>query len=324
MLLAAPVFGPGAPAFAGPPPSSASKADYAKAQAMFDKAKRLYEAGKLQAALDGFRASYEVVASPITRLFEGRALEGLGREVDAYSAYASAIAEATAEGQKDKRYQETKDAAEQERADLARKVGLVVADVRNAPEGATLKIVEKTIPPARWREGWPVAPGSAKVTLEGPDGRHAEATVQVAAGQSVTVPIELRAAETPAVASAPAAPPAEAPGSSRPALRTGAYVAAGVGVAGLATFAIAGTMARSRFKDLQSSCGGPCPPDRQSEVDGGRTMSTVANVGLGVGIVGVSAGAVLFLLSRDGDETPAAPAATLTGGPGWLGVAGRF
>src|SRR5204863_7499029 len=91
-------------------------------------------------------------------------------------------------------------------------------------------------------------------------------------------------------------------------MRTVAYVSAGVGVAGLATWAIMGLKASSRYDDLEKSCGGRCSSARQGSVDAGRTETTVSTVGMIVGFAGIGGGVALWWLSRPGPEPAAQPA----------------
>jgi hypothetical protein len=147
-------------------------------------------------------------------------------------------------------------------------------------------------------------------------------TLTLAAGQKTALTVDALSGELPG---GPPAPPAEPPRteSTTSPLRTWAYVAGGVGVAGLATFAITGIMARSTYNDLNSACGGgPCPPDKTGEISSGKTQETVANVGLVVGIAGVAAGATLFVLSLP--KGSPAGSTGLVVAPGWMAVRGSW
>jgi hypothetical protein len=117
------------------------------------------------------------------------------------------------------------------------------------------------------------------------------------------------------------------PPSDKTKLRPFAYVAGGVGVAGLATFAIFGLMSNSTFSDLQSACPsshGGCSPSagKSDEISSGQTQQLVANIGLVAGLVGVAAGATLFILSMP-PKSPVANAALVVA-PGYLGVKGSL
>src|SRR5690606_36414471 len=107
-------------------------------------------------------------------------------------------------------------------------------------------------------------------------------------------------------------------------LRTIGFVAAGVGVAGLAAFAIAGSMAKSEFDTLEEECGSArcTDPKYADNVDSGKRMQTIANIGLIVGAVGVVAGGTLIVLGGPSKKEGAG----LLVMPGSLGVGyrGRF
>jgi hypothetical protein len=109
-------------------------------------------------------------------------------------------------------------------------------------------------------------------------------------------------------------------------MRTLAFVAGGVGVAGLATFGIFGLMNNSKFGELEDSCGPNkvCSGDLKDTADTGKTYQTIANIGLVVGVVGIAGGVTLFVLS--GKKTEAVPAeeAQLRVGPGNVSLQGRF
>jgi hypothetical protein len=103
-----------------------------------------------------------------------------------------------------------------------------------------------------------------------------------------------------------------------------AYVAGGVGVAGLALGIGAGLTASSRNSALQSECrGNVCPSSARSDIDAFRTWrdwSTAGYVLAGVGLVG---GVVLWLTAPRGSSTRDA-AAELWIGPRGAGLAGSF
>jgi hypothetical protein len=106
-------------------------------------------------------------------------------------------------------------------------------------------------------------------------------------------------------------------------LRPFAYVAGAWGVAGFVTFAVAGAMNQSTYNGLETACGNQgCPPGKQEEINSGKTQQTIANVGLVVGIVGVAAGATLFVLSLR--KSAQGPSTALVVGPAWVGLRGSL
>jgi hypothetical protein len=86
-------------------------------------------------------------------------------------------------------------------------------------------------------------------------------------------------------------------------LRPYAFVAGGVGVAGVAGFIILGAMGRSKQSDLDASCG-PTHSCNQSDVDAIKTKYLLADVSLGLGIAGLGAGVALFFLSQPKTDEP--------------------
>lgn len=78
-------------------------------------------------------------------------------------------------------------------------------------------------------------------------------------------------------------------GSGAPAA---AYVAGAVGLVGLASFTTFGLLGQSQKGELEERCAPNCTDD---EVSGVRTKFLVADVSLGVGVVGLGVAAYLFL-----------------------------
>jgi hypothetical protein len=131
-------------------------------------------------------------------------------------------------------------------------------------------------------------------------------------------------------APAPAPPPAGAElSTSNTKKRTLAYIAGGVGVAGLLTFAIFGSMNNSKFSDLEEQCPNQvCPTRLEDDADTGQTYQTIANVGLFVGVIGLATGGVFYYLSTK-EKAPEASARRSTApriglGPRGVTVSGRF
>jgi hypothetical protein len=79
-----------------------------------------------------------------------------------------------------------------------------------------------------------------------------------------------------------------------------AWVAFGVGAAGLATFAVAGGLALAEDRSLAGSCGADagrtCTGDDLARLN---RRTTAADVGLGLGVAGAVTGLVLWLVLRD-------------------------
>lgn len=95
----------------------------------------------------------------------------------------------------------------------------------------------------------------------------------------------------------PEEPNAEGSGSAF--LSVPALIGFGVGVAGLATFAVSGAISSSRFSERESTCAPGCSDDDVSPV---RTTALIADIGLGVGIAGLAFGLIYGLVGGSDDD----------------------
>jgi hypothetical protein len=320
---------------AGVAPNDATAAQKKQATEHFTVGKQALEAKNWEKATMELRASLEVVDSPNARLVLARALRDSGSLGDAWAEYGRVIESATKLAASEARYAQTSDAATTERADLEPKLAFVTVTVANAPSDATLKVGGRPVAAPEWMAPVVVPAGAVDVVLAGPDGKElARQTVSATVGQKTAVALDARPAPP-----RPAKPDTDdrdrqdevrnqatvvPPSSSGSKLRPYAFVAGGVGIAGLATFGIFGLMDKSTYGDLQNACPrNVCPPGKQGEVDSGRTQQTVANVGLVIGGVGLATGATLFLLSPS-SKASASASAQLVVGPGYVGVEGSL
>jgi hypothetical protein len=282
----------------------------------------------------------QAVDSPNAHLELARALRDSGELSEAWVEFWRASETATRLAPNDERYAKTAEAATSEREDLATKLAFVDISVGHAPADMSLNVGGRIVPPEDAGAPVVVPPGPVDVVVTNSAGVElARKTVTAVVGKTTAVSLEAQAPPTAAAtASAGLAmseeekpsgeeprtppPPVALPPADRTKLRPYSYVAAGIGVAGIATFTVLGLLSNSTYNDLKSACPAGCPPGKQSEIDRGVTEQTVANVGLGVGLTGLAAGVTLFLLSR-----PAPGPAVSTGlvvGPGYLGMRGAL
>jgi hypothetical protein len=332
--VAALLLGVAAPAHAdGVVPSEATPAQREQAQTRFARGKELFAKRSFEEARAEFSASHDIVASPNARLQMGRCLRAMGKFVAAYAEFARTVAEAKELGASDNRYKPASDAAALERGELEPLVGFVSLTISNPTDATRVTVGGEEIRRSAWGDPAP-ASGPTEVVVETPGHAPVTASVTLAQGGKTSVTIDAQSGALLAEPTSPSAepPPAPAPEPMSPPppppaaspLRTWAYVAGGVGVGGLATFAVFGLLARSTYNDLQNQCGGPCAPDKDKtgEIASGKTQQTVANIGLAVGVLGAGVGATLFVLSRP--KTGQAPGVAVVAAPAWIGVQGRL
>lgn len=289
----------------------------------FADAQALYESGEYDKAYAQFQTLVQETGSPNAELYLGRCLRELGRLPEAYEATARALENALAKAEKEEKYQQTRSAAAADLAKLELRVGKIIVAVADAPENLVITVNGQTLPRAKYGIPAAVNIGEAVVVLEAPEKKRIERRTMVAGGKTETVTVVLE----PLDANMPPPPQkVEPPPSTGGPARVVGFVVAGVGVAGMATFAVAGLMANQRYDEIYAACGGTHCTDTKyvTEIENGRQLDLVANIGLGVGIGGIAVGTLLIAL---GGPKPASTP-TVSGfwlpGAGGFSVSGRF
>jgi len=104
-----------------------------------------------------------------------------------------------------------------------------------------------------------------------------------------------------------------------------AFIAFGVGGAGLVVGGIFGALALSAQSQLKQDCpGNVCGPSYHADVDAYNGKRVVSFVGLGVGVVGAALGTVLLLTSSSEGAPPKAARIEPWIGLGAVGAQGSF
>jgi len=310
--------------------TTATSEQKAEAGKSYQRGAAAFAAGELDKALEEFRRSLDVIASPNSRLMLARTLIKLGRPADAYAELEQTVADADAAAQVDKKYGSTVDAARAELSELRSQVGVVTVRVSGTGSNDSLNVGDREIEQASWERPVAVAPGKVRAVLRTASGE-ATREVDVVAGGSAS--IELSPPPPPAAKPAPQPEPVVRVSTESSSTRTLGFVVGGVGVAGIVSFAVFGGLNNSKFRKLEDEClNNRCSADLESERDTGKTYQTIANVSLGVGIVGIATGAVLLLVSGGDSEARhearrrSAPrhSPRVGIGPGYVDVRGSF
>lgn len=314
---------------AGVSPAKATPVQREQAQSRFMKGRSLYTAKKYEAALTELNASLDIVASPNTRLYIARTLREMGKTVAAYVELGRASVEANELVRDDSRYEQAAAAARDERAQLEPKLAFLEVSVTHAGPDTTLRVDGDEVRRGGWAEPVPVVPGDLSVVVETPGHTPITQTVVIRAAERKQVAIDAGAATEAAPPPTPS--PVEAKSDTKSgAMRPLAYATAGVAIAGLATFLVAGAMANGTYSDLEKACGSnPCPPGHEGDISAGKTQQTLANVGLGIFGVFGAASVALFVVSHTKEssaprEGVARPTARVAAGPSFVSVQGTF
>jgi hypothetical protein len=181
-------------------------------------------------------------------------------------------------------------------------------------------------PLSEFDEPMMVGPGALEVALVENGQVVSTESTNPAAGDRLEM--TLRAPET-----GEAPPPAQsAPVSSEdtmtkkpfPHRRSIAYVAGGIGVAGLVGFGVFGILNNAKYSGAKDECNdGICPRDTRHDANRGHSYQTAANVSLIAGVVG-AATCVSLLLTEDSEDTAAVPSTTLKVGLDRVTLEGSF
>jgi hypothetical protein len=308
---------------------AATPAEQQKAQELYAQGVQQFKAGRHSEAAEAFRRSFDVVASPNSRIMHARSLREAGRLVEAYEEFALTQKDASELAVRLPKYGTTAESAEAELIELRKRVALIAVEVAGDPRGVAVRVGSREIRRDRWNDV-AVEPGPVDVSARLPDGRRAWQSVEARPGEVTKVRLDVESG-SPAPAGQGGAPSG---GQSDREFDTGAekgrnlkpwaYVAGGVGAAGLVTFGVFGAMSRSTFAELEDACpNGICPPERQDDIDQGKQQQMIANIGLAVGVVGIGAGVTLFLLDK-GDRSPSSARVRAVAGPGSISVRGSF
>lgn len=324
-------FGSAGEAYAqGVAVDDATPAQKKQAQDKYAEGTRYYTARQFENAYESFKASYGVVASPNSHMMMARSLGEMGRSADAYNELTLVEKRARKAAAADPKYQSTADKAAELRRELASKVALVKFNVIGGDEGGgagAVKVDGVEVPRKHWSTARAYEPGSYSVEGSFAGAVRGTRTVELTAGSEEMIDVDVREAGSDEPAGSAVAAPAERSIPKQPdesssgsgALMPLATVAAGVGVAGFAMFAITGAMNQSTFDDVEARCtsDNQCPPEVQEDIDKGETLQTLANVGLVIGAVGLVTGITLFsihLASDDGGSEEVATAGRVTVG----------
>jgi len=313
----------GAPVLAQP-----SEVDRASARSLAAEGYDALERKDYATAADRFRHADALVHAPTISVDFARALVGLGRLVEAQERYQLVIREGVPKGSPASWKQALED-AQKEVADLEPRLSWIVIHVMGPldPEVTIdgVKIPEGSIGARRAAD-----PGKAEVRATAPGFEEASESVTLREGdeQTVTLVLKKSATQHPAEAEPPpAVPQVDQHGSSH----LPAWIAFGVGGAGLVLGSVTGIWALGAHSDLDAAGpSGTCHPkdgteehEMRSDLSRYHTLGTISGVGFAIAIAGAATGAVL-LVTGGAASAPAKAAVFPVVGPGSLGVAGRF
>jgi len=199
------------------------------------------------------------------------------------------------------------------------KIARLTVRVDPADAKAQVTVAGMLVPAALIGAERPTDPGTQEVVVNAPGYLEQKTSITLAEGGAQEISIKLEkdpsatAAATPppgatppaVVTTGPTPPPADTPAKKN---NTLAYVALGVGGAGLVVGGITGFLALGKKGDLKNCVDTRCPSSQSSTLDSAKGMATISTVGFSVGFVGVGLGIVLLLTGNsNASASTAAP-----------------
>lgn len=285
------------------PPSAQSATPSVDAKAEFTNAIKLYKADDAAGALPIFQRVADATKSPNAYLYVGHCLSKLGRYVEAHVAFSATLKAILA--QPDEKYEATRQAALTQLAALSQRVAKLVVSLTETPPGLEVTVDGRPLEAAQLGTALVLEPGEHQVLARADGMQPVTRTITVQVGEEKTLAIALQPKDQPRSAPTPIEPASNGSGKT---LKVIGFVAAGVGVAGLGAFTVTGLQAKGVYEDLKSACGGAGCSDaaHQSDIQRGKSLQTMANVGLAVGAAGVLSGGILLYLgySKAAESSP--------------------
>lgn len=270
----------------------------------------LESAGNFAGALAKFREVAAVKSTARVRFHIGLCQEKIGRWNEALGAYKMAIAEAEKENAKDVIKE-----AESARAKLESRIPRLTVRKAQGAESALVSLDGVELGSAMLGTEIPVDPGMHSIETALPGRAPKRTTVEVREGEKKSVDATLPDTSAPAPvvtgsATPTPVPTATTPQTAKPSSKVVPWFITGVGAASLAASGVFYFMRQGVISDLEDTCGSAlrCTEAERSTYDKGKTYTTIANVALGVGVVGIGVGTVL-LLSGGKKEAPASASA---------------
>jgi hypothetical protein len=324
-VLAATLLIPSSAQGAGVSVEAASRSELNAAKGPYQDGVKAMAAARYEEAVDKFRESYNIVASPNSQLMLGRALMKVNRLMDAYREFQEAVARSTELAATQQKYQKTAESAKREMDDLK----LELAFVTVIP-GTEVSLGGRKLSAADWGKPQPMMPGRTKIEIVASDGRTREKNMRLDPGETKVLTADFTSSSSRMKRSKSgnrvevSETGEESSGSSGPGIspRTLGYISGGVGIAGVISFAAMALYANSTFGTPTDDCkSNVCKPSVVNNAELKGSLMGASYVMLGIGVAGLGLGTYLVLSDR---SEPSETTTAIGVGPGSVTLAGTF
>lgn len=306
----------------------------AAAEALFEQARAAMAAGSYDIACARFRDSDKLDPAVGTRFNLADCEERRGRVATAWSLFRGVLSELAQDD--DRR----PIAEERARALVPRLSYLKMQPSPGAPPGLRVRVDGVELGEGSFGVALPMDPGAHELTLipaEGGPGQQRSFTLRE--GEHRDLPIQLTDSDASSAPPTADEPQLGEPFAARNPQQKWAYVAGSVGAAGVVFGVVTGIVALNKKSTADANCSDRYRVCNQAGVDAnesGKTFGTLSALGVGVGVMGLAAGAYLWLTAPQPPPKAAhssiplrrglrlSPEVACSSGTGFLSVAGSF
>lgn len=315
---------------AGPAAAQPSEADRASARSLAAEGYDALERKDYATAVDRFRHADALVHAPTISVDLARALVGLGKLVEASERYQLVIREGVPKGSPAS-WKRALDDAQTEVAALEPRLAWVVIHVMG-PLDPEVTIDGVRVPEGSIGARRAADPGGCEVRATAPGFEPATQQVKLGEGEEQTVTLVLKKLPPgPKPDVEPEQQPVAPLATKQEPNRVPAWIAFGVGGAGLLVGTVTGVVALNTHSKLAEQCPNdictPAPEEEhqvKSDLSRYHTFSTISGVGFVVALAGAVTGTVLLVTGTPSEPSPTKAALWPVLGPSKIGVAGRF
>jgi hypothetical protein len=282
--------------------------DTASGGALFDKGVGYMEAKGYATACPAIEESQRIDPRPGTLFTLAECLAGWGKVASAVARYQDYVdLVSLLSPQQQARHRDRLATARAQLTKLKPTVPtLTLVLPASAPAGTTVTRNGETLGAAALGLALPVDPGTYEIVTRAPGVPERQTSVTLELGDAKRVELETGTAvanppaplpptgPTAVETTVPAAPVTEqSSGSGR---RTAAYVAGGVGIAGIVVGSVTGVLVLGKKQTVSDNCPNhECNDEGYSAANSAQHLALVSNIGFGVGIAGLVVGTVLLL-----------------------------
>lgn len=295
-----------------------TKQELTRAREEFRKGLELEAANDWAGALSSFESVAQVTMTPQVRFHIARCQHRLGKLLEALGGYKWASHEASSDPKAatDPKLAELIREAEAGIVEVEAKIPKLTITRGQGAAAASITLDGVALGETSVGKEIQVNPGGHTISYSLPDGRSDQKVVTLQEGDSQTVELSFEQAAKPVPTTSstneppPPPPPAEEKSNLVP------WLLVGAGGASLVTSGVFYMMRASAISDHDAQCvNNVCPSSLRDTGDKGKTYTTLGNVTLGLGVIGVGVGAVMLLTSGSDSSSGARAEAVNKRGP---------